>query len=327
MHIRIRRRCVNSIPLALLRRSTLLFSSIFLTFLCTFLSTLSFAQQYPYPGFPPFSTQVGSQYDAINLADSNISLTYPLRSMTAGPVPLSFSLFGQSNVYVVDGNQWQITTPQLSYSSFSLIGPLVSNVGADVTWEESEQSCNGVADAWYTNFAVADSYGTLHPIPTDIIIDSGGCYPVPDGSVPTTDNSGYTILFAGSTGNWSANAYDKAGNKYAGIINDTLSVTTPDLVTVLAEKTTGCTGSGACVIATDALTNTPVMNMEAPTTTGGAYTYSYTNAQGTQSYTINYSAYTLLTNFGCSGIAVDGPVKNVASSAESVGGFGFWKSS
>jgi len=53
------------------------------------------------------------------------------------------------------------------------------------------------------------------------------------------------------------------------------------------------------------------MNWEFPTTNGGAQTFSYTNAQGTESYTVNYSAYTLVTNFGCSNIAEVGPVPNM----------------
>src|SRR5271169_6135175 len=158
MYIRIRRCFLHSILSARLS-STSLFSLVYLVLLCTMLCTLSFAQQYPNSGFPQFSTQTGSAYDSINLADSNISINFPLRSMAAGPMPLSFSLFGQSNAYVLnlypEPNLWQITTPGLN--------GFVSSVGANVTTAVSEPTtCNNVADTWYTNFAVKDSYGTFH---------------------------------------------------------------------------------------------------------------------------------------------------------------------
>jgi hypothetical protein len=46
---------------------------------CFLLCALSSAQSYPYVGYPVFSTQKGSQYEQVDLADGNISLTLPLR--------------------------------------------------------------------------------------------------------------------------------------------------------------------------------------------------------------------------------------------------------
>jgi hypothetical protein len=87
------------------------YASAFFCLLCA----PSFAQQYFAPGYPVFSTQVGSQYDQIDLADSNISITLPLRSINAGPIPLSFMMSGQSNAYSANpsgsGTSWFVTTP------------------------------------------------------------------------------------------------------------------------------------------------------------------------------------------------------------------------
>src|SRR5208282_1430845 len=141
---------IRSILSALLS-STFLFSFVCLSFLFTFLCTSSFAQQYPYPGFPPFSTQVGSQYDFIDLADSNISMSLPLRNKY-GPIPFSSRLFGASNAYTFLANNtsyWEITSlAGVGLNAFT-------NVTSHLGWTATEPTtCNGVADWYYSAFTV-----------------------------------------------------------------------------------------------------------------------------------------------------------------------------
>lgn len=173
---------------------------------CCFLCPLSFAQQYPNAGFPPFSTQTGSQYDQIDIADGNVSISLPVRTVNSGPLPLSFALFGASNAYIWDspsnGITWAITTPNLS---------LIENVGASITVDSSVGSCDGNADTVYTNIAVKDMNGTIHPLSTSIVQDSGGCDSLPSPPAQqTTDGSGYTFVFTGF--GVQGNLYDKFGN-------------------------------------------------------------------------------------------------------------------
>jgi RHS repeat-associated protein len=290
---------------------------ILVSLLC--MSSAAQQPQYPYAGFPPFSTQTGSQYDLIDLADGNISLNLPLRAIQAGPMPLSFSLSGQSNAYVLyDGNySWQITSP-------SFAGSPLSNVGASLGYYSSEPTtCNGNVDTLYTNFHVTDSYGTIHPLSTSIELDSGGCYQLPSPLVQlTTDDSGYSAVFSGTPGNWNAALYDKFGNTYGG--SYTLSgdnqtyvnyVNTPDEVTAVTTTTVSGTGCAAwCTTVTDALTTTPAISYATAATNGGPVSYTYTNSQGNSinpPYTVTSSGYTLATKFGCSGISEVGPTPNV----------------
>jgi YD repeat-containing protein len=281
-----------------------------LILLCPLVSVPSLAQQYPYAGFPLFSTQNGSQYDLIDLADSNISLSLPLRSIQAGPMPLSFTLFGASNAYQWDnpslgGTVWAITTP-----SFSIL----QNVGANLSAYSSEPTtCNGNADTVYTNISVTDANGTVHPLNPNIVQDSGGCDPLPNPPAQqTVDGSGYTFLFTGF--GLQGTLYDKFGNTYAGIPSYNLIAKTPDGITGLTTTTTyhgtGCAG-GLCMTVTDALSSTPVISYQASATNGGAATYTYTNAQGNfinPPYTVSYSPYTQVTSFLCSNIGEYGPL-------------------
>ncbi|MGB8831396.1 MAG: hypothetical protein WCC95_04545, partial [Candidatus Sulfotelmatobacter sp.] len=75
--------------------------------------------------------------------------------------------------------------------------------------------------------------------------------------------------------------------------------------------TTSCPGDLYCYTLTDALSSTPVLSYKDPSTNGGSITYSYMNGSTTEPYTVNYSKYTQLTHFGCSGIAEYGPVANI----------------
>jgi RHS repeat-associated protein len=289
----------------------------FLSLLCPLLCVPSFAQQYPNSGFPLFSTQIGGQYDLIDLADSNISLSLPVRNMQSGPMPLSFSLFGASNAYLWNspftGTTWAITTPSFSF---------LQNVGATLTaYSSVPTTCNGVADTVYTNISVTDANGTVHPLNPNIIQDSGGCNPLPSPPAqPTIDGSGYTYVFTGFS--LKGTLYDKSGNTYSssytisgGTQTYVYTVKTSDGVTgqkTTTSQGTGCTG-GWCTTVTDALTSTPVISYQTPATAGGPISYAYTNAQGNvinPPYTVTFTAYTQVTNFGCYGITEYGPFKN-----------------
>jgi RHS repeat-associated protein len=274
------------------------------------LCTVSFAQQYPYSGFPMFSTQLGSQYDQIDIADSNISLMLPLRSISSGPMPLNYVLFGASNVYkyLISPNYlWEVTSPSFS---------LVTNMGAQVGYSNTTSTtCNGDYDTLYTSFEVTDVSGTTHPLPT-IIFDQLGCYTFPSGTYQTVDGSGYTVVLSGTTASWSTTVYDKSGIEYPATATYgstgytyTDSVVTPDKVAAQTITTPPASCNAGLTICTntesitDALTSTPIINYQS--TTGAPTTYTYTNFEGSTispPYTVNYSNYTFATKFGCSGV-------------------------
>ncbi len=276
------------------------------------LCALSSAQSYPYSGYPVFSTQKGSPYDQVDLADGNISLTLPLRSINAGPMPLSFMMFGQSNAYSQSisqssGDSWYITIP--SFNLTSSVGAAVSD-----TLEPSASSCplgSQTYDNLYTGFGVTDSFGTFHPINPNITLDGLGCYPLPSPlAQPTTDGSGYTIVFGGTAAAWKTTVYDKFGNTYQNVGIAPSGVTTPDGVAALT-ATYGGTGPNYTQTETDALTSTPVLTeVYGPNPGPTSVSYGYTNSAGspaTASYTAHYTSYTQATNFGCSGISEVGP--------------------
>jgi RHS repeat-associated protein len=268
------------------------FVSVFV--LSVVLSFPTFAQNYPYAtGFPPFSTQVGGPYDVVNLANSSISVSLPLRTKT-GPIAFSSVIFGASNAYQIIANPsapyWQMTLPSFQ--------PL-TNVGATIDDYPTETTCKGQVDWYYSDFAVADAFGTRHPLSPTLVLDSGGCLPLPSGPQSTTDGSGYTVVFTGVV---TYQMYDRHGNTFPPI-GSTTGMTTPDGITLLD------TYNGNAQTITDSLTATPVLTTNPTNGTGSSSTYNYTDAAGhTQTYTVNYSGYTQATNFACNGV-FEGPTR------------------
>jgi len=250
------------------------------------------AQQYPNPGFPPFSTQAGGNYDSIDLAVDNISISIPLRNKS-GPVPFTSNLFGASNAYLFDWNPeapltstgWIITPPL-----FNAVTNALTRLSFTIT---NPTTCNGQADTYYTGFAVIDANGTSHLLGGNLIIDSLGCYPIP-GPATTIDGSGYTMVF---TGRPSGTLYDKYGNHFpsgGGITN-------PDGVSL------SVTGA-ATTTYSDALSGTPILAATPFGTIGQPATNVYTDAGGNaRQFDVNWGGYTWVTNFGCPNVTEYGP--------------------
>jgi hypothetical protein len=52
----------------------------------------------PVVGNLPFASQAGGQYDSVDLATSNISVSIPVRSKNE-KIPFSFALYGNTHAY------------------------------------------------------------------------------------------------------------------------------------------------------------------------------------------------------------------------------------
>jgi len=243
-------------------------------------------------GVLPFSTQVGSGVDSIDLATSNIYVRIPIRSKS-GAVPAQFALVLNSSAYVANGN-W-VVSGGLSGTAMETGYELT----ADVT---PNQPCNGYdTDIVYSNFVLVDPTGAHHSF-NGITFDVEGCYPPPANPVTASDHSGYSVLFGllGST------VYDASGNSVPVFTNATRTsetLTDPDGNT-LQYSFTPSTGAMSF---TDTLGQTVVSGTvhasSTPGSTSSAETYKYTDANGTtQTYTVTYTGKVQRTAFGCSGI-------------------------
>jgi hypothetical protein len=208
-------------------------------------------------GVPTFSTQNGGPFDFIDPASDNIALNIPVRTKNGG-IPFSFSLKGSSSAYdiprVRGGNveEWGVA---------SNVRGVVDNVlGSYLVFRSTPKTCNGFNDIVDSRFQVVDNWGTLHPLASVTLSEYGHCYPT-NGTVETTDESGYTAVIHSGSGIFHHIIYDRSGNKTDTIISDGIStLTTPNGQTMTRNVVTTLDHKGRTTTYRDSL-NTEVMKV------------------------------------------------------------------
>jgi RHS repeat-associated protein len=271
------------------------------------LASTAFAQSSPTAGNPLFSTEVGGQFDSVDLANSNVLINIPVRQKI-GKIPFAASLVGNYGVYIQSlqsGKSWQVNSVA-NGSGVVTFGLSVPVLSTSLTFASTANECNSQPDTLLNQFAVVDASGTSHPLPTsakfDILCPSGNVT-----SAQTTDGSGYTVVFdsvySEITG-LTYYIYDKSGNKTtASTLVPGANLTDPDGATMGYAPNSPMTGQPTITtyddtLATTAVTATTPWGDPQPTQ------YSYLDSSGnTQTYGVAYSPYTVLTAFGCSGIS------------------------
>jgi len=251
-------------------------------------------------GIPPLGS-FGGGPDVINLANLNAHLSVPVLKKAGRGMPFDFNLTYDSSVwYPVTSSgttSWQdMTATTWGWTtSIPRIGQLEpESVSANLYLCPGGLSSYMIS--YYSNWTYFDGFGTPHPFAgtTEVDTGCGGDGFSTSINSTATDGSGYTVSITGYTLNSLVAAdgalinptgvtlQDKNGNKItentSGQYYDTLSSTTPVLTV---------TGSGT--------PSSPVK-----------FTYAAPSG-ASAAYTMKYTAFTIRTNFGCSGIVEYGP--------------------
>jgi RHS repeat-associated protein len=265
----------------------------------------------PAAGILPFSTHVSGPVDSLDLATDNIHINIPIRSKT-GAIPFSYALIGNSHAYTFTSTPPPPDEPETIIEiSHNILGNGMNLLGAFL-----RSSPNGVliaCDGDYKDpeyvWSVVDSTMAAHPLPLSDYTDADGCISPPQGAV-ATDGSGYTVNFT------TDGKYVNGGTIYDRLGNETPGPTTP--YTMLDPDnnkiSAAITNNGRYILSyNDTLipTGTPyflISNTSTPIAgaNGVPDTYEYTDAAGgTQTVQVNYSPYTIATNFGCGSAGID----------------------
>ena len=284
--------------------------------------------QDPAAGILPFSTQVGGQYDSIDLASSNINLIIPILNKT-GKFPFKYQLVGNFHAvpqftngtlyYAVSAGLFKNPglggTPVSADLGAGAFGgtagtqvPTPEDLGVFATYTAQYITCTinydqtGYSEV-DSGFAIVDATGATHTayglsVTFDEYPDEPGCPAVVDGNGTTYDGSGYTITATlNGTKSYSVAIYDRSGNvQSAGITKDPDGVQASLSTNPTTKVTTYTDSLGETV-----LTSTPgsvLFNNGAPDT----YTYTTVNSSQqsvSQTVTVQYSKLYGKTNFGC----------------------------
>jgi RHS repeat-associated protein len=254
---------------------------------------VAFPQSAPGAGIQPFSTQIGGQYDSIDLAASNILIQIPIRSKT-GKIPFVYQLVSNTNASTLlnaDNNLvWHVGFGFPGSASAADLG--VTARGTLIKF--SGTYCNGIGGQIVTEYAywyAFDALGTSHPLPTTFVVNMCPGVTLP-GLAVTTDGSGYTLEVT-SNNPLTYVVYDSSGNKASPSATSlAATVADPDNAHVSFDGSIYTDTLGATAL-------TVQMNYGP-----SPDTYTYTDASGStpRTFTVAYSPYNIQTNFRCSGI-------------------------
>ncbi|HXX43309.1 MAG TPA: RHS repeat-associated core domain-containing protein [Candidatus Acidoferrales bacterium] len=280
--------------------------ALVLSFLVVATSSLSSAQITV--GKPTYGSFGGGPFDTIDLANNNVHFEIPVLTKPGRGINFSYSLGYDSSVWFpvgVSGSQsWQpvqnwgwlaqtnAATGYLAYSA-SLV----------------QVPCGYPPQLYYgelfSNYVYVDAFGVSHPFPGAEFF-SGACLSGGKGAV-ATDGSGYSFAMGclSSTG-----VCDKAGR----------GINAPQNSTSGAGSMMDTNGNYISVSTSGVFTDTLGLTVLTPGGSGtpsSPKTFTYTDPNGnSQKYTMNYTNFTVWTNFGASGISEyhsSGPIPLVTS--------------
>jgi hypothetical protein len=259
-------------------------------------------QTAPFAGTPPFGT-FGGDVDVINLGSMNVHLTIPILNKPGRGTNFVYNLTYDSSVWVpVYGTGGQVWEPVYNYG---WTGAVANQLGAISNNETiSTEGCyyRGVyrsgSATTFSSYQYHDALNIAHPYPGHTAIQHYlWCGTFSGFTATSPDGAGHSL----TAGQYSNPVVSRAGeilfgpqNTYAGAGTKTDSNGN--------EITANSSG-----VFTDTL-GTTVLTLGGTGTPSNPYTYSYSAPSGTATYTEKYTAYTVQTNFGCSGVAEYGPM-------------------
>ena len=284
-----------------------------LTVLIFLASSAAFAQ--PTIGLPPFGSFSGGPFDVVNNANLNVHFGIPIINKAGRGIAFDYTVTYDSSVWSTKSSSgasaWTPVTStnwgwgNLTQASQDLIGY--------VTYRTTQPQCGPNPNYWmyqYDNFVYYDPSGTAHALPGTSLYYVVNCYGpenVPtSATVSLNDGSGYTTT---------VQSYYNGAYASKTVTRDGTAVGLPVGLSGPTVKTdrngnqiTGTYSNGVTTF-TDTL-NTTALTASGSATPSSPISLAYTNPQNTSSaYTVKYTASTVQTAFGCSGISEYGPTQ------------------
>lgn len=236
-------------------------------------------------GVPPFASTSSNGGAIINLGNLNVQYGAPIISKPGRGIPFNYVLRFDNSVWFPSGGKWTPVT------NWGWHGPSDAVTGRVATRSITSRCID--PDTGFTVFYLThiwgpftDGFGVTHQVFTSET-DSSVCGPGSNsGPSVAADGSGYTLEVGGQV-------IARNGQRISPVSGTGFSSgTLPD-------------SNGNQITATNGVF-TDTLGMNVLTATGGApnpLTFAYKDSTNTpRSITVNYTSYTVKTNFACSGI-------------------------
>jgi RHS repeat-associated protein len=279
---------------------------------CTFSFTVASGQVTT--GVIPFGSFSGGAFDTVNNANLDVHFQIPVVSKAGRGLPFHYILSYDNSVWSpLSASGSTAWTPALNWGwtnlSEGLPGQITYKIMTDKCMVRSGGLTGWYPYPYYIFGPYVDSANVSHNAIAMTTPGSTQCgvQPIESATSTATEGSGYTVVV---TDLLSATVYTRSGVN----LNPPLSVSTSfnSVVTdTNGNQITSSTSSGTTTY-TDTLATT-ALTVSGSGTPSSPVTLTYTG--GTGAVTVNYTSYTVQTNFGCSGIPEYGATaQNLVSS-------------
>lgn len=257
-------------------------------------------------GTPPFGS-FGGGPDVVNLANLNAHISVPVFSKVGRGLPFSSQLGYDTSIWYPVGSSgsktWQ---PLVSWGWNQQTASVTGYTTATFTY--SQDVCLPIHNpptykyvTTQTNFVYYDTSGTTHPFVGTLIDSTGSCSNsnILSFTATATDASGLQL-------NANAISYDT-------VVTPSGTVIVPPGPNYLSDggSEMDANGNEISISGSDVFTDTlgsTALTVAGSGTPANPMTYTYTAPSGSNvAYTVKYTAYTVKTNYGCSGISEYGP--------------------
>ena len=262
-------------------------------------------------GIPNLSSVGGGPFDSVNLGNLNAHFVIPVLNKAGRGMPFAYSLTYDSSIWQpVTSSGTTSWTPVTSTNwGWTTSMPHGGHTSYQIT--STEHSCTvGRVEYFYLtlnyiNWVYYDGAGTRHPFAgvstmTMASTQCGVSESTTGFTGTATDNSGYTITVNGSIVNSLVAADGTRLNLATGAST---------LQDANGNQITSSTSSGTTTY-TDTLGTTALTASGSGTATS-PLSFQYTSPAGAEFYAVNYTQFTVKTNFGVSGVSGEyGPLAN-----------------
>ena len=252
-------------------------------------------------GAYPFASFDSPGFDSINLGNLNTTFAIPIVQKAGRGLPFSYILQYEGLIWTpVVGTSTTSWVPNPNWGFTGLLnglgfaGYLTHSTRAVICGTSSNHRASDPTEEVSFDYIFHDAFGVNHPF---AYVFTSGCSDgtgstTTTGSGTATDGSGYTLVGGGV----------QVESRNGVIVTPSFSATTASATSETDTNGNKITFGGSAGVFTDTLGTTALTISGSDPVT---FTYPVANQSGgatTASATLTYKAYTVQTNFGCSGI-------------------------
>lgn len=250
------------------------------------------------PGLPPFGSFSGGSFDTVNNANLNVHFEIPILNKPGAGLPFYYILTYDGAVWYPSGGAW---TPVTKWGW--------NNVSTGTTGYLIESTQTGFCFVGPTRYTFTyysfgpyiDPFGTVHNVYVSTTTGSTQCNvrPVNGGTSTATDGSDYTLTVSGTQ---SADVRVQSPSGRSIVPYGPLSAGPPSVSDANGNSITTIV-SGGTTSFVDTLGVNPALSVSGSGTPSSPNVLTYPGPSGNVSVSVNYSSFTVATNFGCPGVS------------------------